>query len=256
MTRIVHLSDPHFGTEPECLPARLIAHLVELAPDLIVLSGDLTQRALPHQFRAARRFIADLPAPTLVIPGNHDAPLWNLPLRLIDPWRTWRTQLGRPLDGRVENESVIIVGLNSAYPWVWKDGRIGATQREALGRALDDAGLRRRIVSLHHPPVPPEGEPPSLVGAAELMALCEGLGVEMILSGHLHFTQVAPISASILGVQTGTCLSSRIRGEGNAFTVLDLRPSGVAVSHHRLAADGRFVPDAVTEWTRDATGWR
>ncbi len=256
MTRIAHLSDPHFGTEPDPLPSVLIAHLVDLAPDLIVLSGDLTQRALPAQFRAAQRFIADLPAPTLVIPGNHDAPLWNLPLRLIDPWRMWRRLLGCGLEGRIETDRVVIVGLNSANPRVWKDGRITPAQRDGLVRAFADAGTRRRILALHHPPRPPTDEPPSLVGADALIAACEAQGVEMVLSGHLHVTQIVPIAPTVLGVQTGTCLSSRIRGDGNAFTLLDLRPDGVTARHHRLAPDGTFVADAVTVWRREAGFWR
>jgi 3',5'-cyclic AMP phosphodiesterase CpdA len=256
MIRIVHLSDPHFGTEPDGLPSVLVAYLVNLAPDLIVLSGDLTQRALSAQFRAARRFIAELPAPTLVLPGNHDAPLWNLPLRLIDPWRPWHDHLGCPLEGRIETEKVVIVGLNSANPRVWKDGLITPVQCVGLARAFADAGMRRRILALHHPPKPPEGEAPSLVGADALIDACEAQGVEMVLSGHLHFTQIAPITPTMLGVQTGTCLSSRIRGDGNAFTLLDLQPDGVAVSHHRLATDGTFVADAVTVWQREAGLWR
>lgn len=258
MTRIAHLSDPHFGTEPDRLPGLLVEYLATLEPDAVVVSGDLTQRALAGQFRAARRFLSELPAPALVVPGNHDAPLWNLPLRLVDPWRTWRRQLGRPLEGRIETRDAVIVGVNSANPRVWKDGLVPPERVAVLAASFADAGERRRILVLHHPPDPPEGEPPSLYAAEALLRACVGAGVEMILSGHLHFTQVARVASvpGILAVQAGTCLSARIRGEGNAFTLLDLQADGVAVSHHRFAADGAFRADAVTVWQRGAEGWR
>lgn len=258
MTRIVHLSDPHFGTVPEGLAQRLLDCLRDLRPDAVVLSGDLTQRARAGQYRQARAFLSGLPAPVLAVPGNHDAPLWNLPLRLVDPWRGWRRGLGLPLEGVVEAGDALILGLNSANPRVWKDGRVTAAQRAHLRDVFAGAGARRRILALHHPPEPPEGEPASLAGAAALVEACVGAGVEMILSGHLHFTQVAPLAgaAGILAVQAGTCLSARTRRDGNAFTLLDLTPEGVEVRHCRLGADGLFRADGATVWQRGAAGWR
>lgn len=257
MIRIIHLSDPHFGTEPECLPAVLLGCIETLGADAIVLSGDLTQRATPRQFRAARRFIASLPAPVLVIPGNHDVPLWNLPLRAIDPWRRWRLHLGLPLEGHLELPGVSIIGLNSANPKVWKDGRVTGAQISRIERQIAASGPRRVIVALHHPPQPPSGEPPSLARADELVGVCRASGVEMILSGHLHFSHVAPVvgASGILAVQTGTCLSERQRGDGRAFSVIDLHVEGATVVHHRLEADGLFKPDAARDWRRGTEGW-
>ena len=256
MTRIAHLSDPHFGTVPEGLADRMVGCLRKLAPDVVVVSGDLTQRARAGQFAEARDFLAKLPGQVLVFPGNHDAPLWNLPLRLADPWRNWRRGLGLPLEGRVVLGDVVIVGINSANPRVWKDGLIRPAQLSALEQAF--AGAGRRVLALHHPPEPPVGEPPSLAGAQALVSACERLGVEMVLSGHLHFTQVAPLTASrgILALQAGTCLSSRTRNDGNAFTLVDLMAGGASVGHYRLGTDGAFRPDAVTDWVRGADGWR
>ena len=256
MTRIAHLSDPHFGTVPEGLADRLASCLRALRPDLVVVSGDLTQRARVGQFREARDFLMKLPAQVIVFPGNHDAPLWNVPLRMVDPWRNWRLGLGLPLEGRVVLGDVAVVGINSANPRVWKDGLIRPAQIAALEAAFGGAG--RRILALHHPPEPPAGEKPSLAGAERLVEACERLGVEMVLSGHLHFTQVAPLTAArgILALQAGTCLSSRTRDDGNAFTLVDLTGGGASIAHYRLATDGAFRPDAVTEWVRGPDGWR
>lgn len=257
MTRIVHLSDPHFGTVPQGLGERLAACVAGLSPDVVVLSGDLTQRALPGQYRAAGRFLSELGGQVLVVPGNHDAPLWNLFARVFDPWRNWRRFVARPLEAVVEADGAVVIGLNSANPRVWKDGRVTEAQLDGLRDAARRARGRRLVLALHHPPAPPEGERPSLAGAAELVAVCQEIGVEMVLSGHLHFTHAAPVpwARDILAVQAGTCLSSRMRNDGNAFTVLDLVPVGVTVTHHRLAADGRFVADASTMWRRGAEGW-
>lgn len=258
MTRIAHLSDPHFGTEVPGLPESLARHLATLRPDLILLSGDLTQRARPAQYAAAARFIASLPAPVLVIPGNHDAPLWNLPLRLLNPWRDWHRGLARPLEDEWQNDSTFLLALNSANPRVWKDGRLTPDQHAHIAGRCAAAGRRRRLVALHHPPQSPPGEPPSLDRAAETIATLERAGVEMVLSGHLHFTHVAalPLAPGILACQAGTCLSSRIRGDGNAFTLIDLTDTGAAIAHHRADAQGRFYPDATVTWEKTPEGWR
>lgn len=257
MTRLIHLSDPHFGTDVPGLPEVLATLLRDLAPDVTIISGDLTQRARLPQFAAARRFLAACPPPVLVIPGNHDAPLFNLPLRLIAPWRNWRLGLSLPLEDEVTTPRAIIAGINTANPHVWKDGRIRPVQLDRLAALFARAGTRRRIVALHHPPEPPEGELPSLVGADEAIRAFAAMGVEMLLSGHLHFTHVAPLSAApgILSVQAGTCLSTRTRKDGNAFSLIDLTEDGAAIAHYRATRDGRFQPDAQTQWTRSPDGW-
>lgn len=258
MTRIAHLSDPHFGTEVPGLPEKLARHLATLAPDLILMSGDLTQRARPAQYATAARFLAALTAPTLLIPGNHDAPLWNLPLRLTNPWRDWRRGLSLPLEGEWQTDTILLIALNSANPKVWKDGRLTPAQHAHITARCATAGNRRRLVALHHPPEPPSGEPPSLASAAETIATLERAGVEMVFSGHLHFTHVAPLTDApgILGLQAGTCLSSRIRGDGNAFTLIDLTATGAAIAHHRADAQGQFHPDATVTWEKTPEGWR
>jgi 3',5'-cyclic AMP phosphodiesterase CpdA len=258
MTRIIHLSDPHFGTVPPDLPHALAATLATLAPDAVILSGDLTQRARPAQFAAARRFIEGCPAPLLAIPGNHDIPLFNLPLRLLAPWRNWTRHLDLPLEGEITTPSALIAGINTANPHVWKDGRIHPAQLERLAALFARAGDRRRIVALHHPPEPPNGEAPSLAGADGAVAAFARMGVDMLLSGHLHFTHIAPLTAapSILSVQAGTCLSTRTRNDGNAFSMIDLTDHGATITHYRATPDGSFKPDAATSWAQTPVGWR
>lgn len=258
MTRIIHLSDPHFGTEPPGLPAALAQTLAGLAPDAVILSGDLTQRARVSQFAAARAFIATCPEPILAIPGNHDTPLYNLPLRLLSPWHNWQRGLGMPLESTITTPRAIIAGINTANPHVWKDGRIRTAQLHHLSHVFANAGDRRRIVALHHPPEPPKGEPPSLANAATVIRAFTDMGVDLLLSGHLHFTHVAPLTAAptILSVQAGTCLSTRTRNDGNAFSMIDLTDAGATITHFRACSDGSFRPDAASQWISTPDGWR
>ncbi|AWB48159.1 phosphodiesterase [Gemmobacter aquarius] len=258
MRRIVHLSDPHFGAEEPRLVPHLLAAVAALAPDLVVMSGDLTQRARPEQFEAAARFLAACPAPVLAIAGNHDVPLYDLRLRFGDPWRRWRQSVGRDLEPVFENDALVVVAVNTANPLAWKDGKITGRQVERVARCFAEAGARRRVLVMHHPLQGPPAEPPALVGAGDALAGLVEAGTEVVLSGHLHATYVTPLTGAerILSVQAGTCLSWRVRGDGNAFNALDFDTDGVVLTHHRAGADGRFAADAAIRMERRASGWQ
>lgn len=257
MSVIVHLSDPHFGTEEPRLVGLLVEAVAELRPDLVVLSGDLTQRARPAQFAAAARLVAALPAPCVMVPGNHDVPLWNIGLRFLDPWRHWREGTGAEREALFVTDALMVLCLNSANPFAWKDGRITRAQVSRVEAVFAAAGRRRRVLVLHHPLQGPPSEPPSLQGVAEAVPVLDVAGVEVVLSGHLHATYVKPLvnAPRILQVQAGTCLSQRVRGDGNAFNALRFTNGGVIVTHHRAGADGRFRADADLVLRRGAAGW-
>lgn len=254
--RIVHLSDPHFGTEDPLLIAPLLQAITDLRPEVIVLSGDLTQRARPDQFAAAARFITACPAPVLAIPGNHDTPLFNLVQRLARPWQRWQHAIGA-LEPVIETPHLLVVGLNTANPRAWKDGRITPAQTARLARLMAQAGPRRRILAMHHPLQGPPSAPPALQGAQAAIPAILAAGVEIVLSGHLHSTYAAPVPAApgLLSVQAGTCLSDRMRQDGRAFTSLSLHPGGVTLTHHRAQPDRTYRADA--DWTlaRTPAGW-
>lgn len=257
MTCIIHLSDPHFGTENPDLIQPMIEYIAEARPDVVVLSGDLTQRARSAQFARASAFIADLPAPVLSVPGNHDVPLHNMALRLLSPWARYGAGIGRDLEPVIDIGDALIVGINTANPLVWKDGRITRRQCDRLRRLFAAQPDRRRIVAMHHPLQGPPHEPPSLAGAAQATSNFAEMGVEIVLSGHLHFTYAAPLDAApeILSVQAGTCLSTRVRNDGNAFTRLDLTENGVTLTHVRAQPDGSFRADAEWHLTRVNGRW-
>ena len=126
----------------------------------------------------------------------------------------------------------------------------------SLRRILAAAPDRRRIVAMHHPVEGPPGEPRSLAGATEAATAFAAMGVEIVLSGHLHFSYAAPLSLApgVLSVQAGTCVSTRTRSDGNAFTMLDLGDSAVTLTHIRAQPDKSFRADA--EWTLRQEGGR
>jgi 3',5'-cyclic AMP phosphodiesterase CpdA len=220
MTAILHLSDPHFGTERPGVLDALNAFIVERRPELVIVSGDVTQRARASQFEAARRFIAQLPAPALVIPGNHDIPLYNLPMRWLRPYGNYQKAMGPDLEPVYESDRILAIGLNTTRPGRHKDGEVSTEQIDRvtarLARALPG---QLRLVVLHHPVrAKVESDLSNLLhGREHAMAAWVDAGADLLLGGHIHLPYVMPLarkdSRVAWAVQAGTALSSRVRGD-------------------------------------------
>lgn len=260
MTRIVHLSDLHFGTETPALCAALGGCVTDLAPDLVVLSGDLTQRARSAQFQAAHAFLQGLALPYLVVPGNHDIPLYNVFLRLFRPWHRFRRWFGDDLTPVWQNAQVIVAGFNSADPLRHQKGVFHGAALAALEARLRGA-QEFRIVVAHHPPAHAAGADKALprfgVQAVRSMAQAK---TDLILSGHLHKWHASPFPVvkgvrGMLQVQAGTALSSRLRGEPNDFNLITLAPGMIGVT--RYAADDvpAFAPVGQMQFRLVAEDW-
>lgn len=260
MTRLLHLSDLHFGTVDD----RLVTPMLELAhrlrPDATVISGDLTQRARRGQFRSARAFIDRLPGPVLCVPGNHDMPLWNLFSRLATPFAGFRRSIGPDLEPRLALDGAILQGLNTANPLVWKAGRLrpaSATRLEA-SFALTPAQAMH-IAVLHHAPVPAaDGTPADMAEPAAVLAALARAGTDVVLSGHTHMPHagLAETVAGVLFLQVGTALSTRLKTGTNDFALVEIGPG--CVTHHTwLAAQGKgFAPSTVSRFLKTAGGWK
>jgi 3',5'-cyclic AMP phosphodiesterase CpdA len=244
--RLVHLSDLHFGRTRRELLEPLLELVRSLRPDLVALSGDLTQRARRSQFLEAASFLRRLSAPWLAVPGNHDIPLHNPLVRLLDPWGRWRSLIHREVTPRYEDGAMAVVGLNTVNRYAHQSGRIGRGQLRrirAIGR--DDPG-RTLVVVMHHPPEHPQGSDKRLMRhAGRGVAALREAGADIVLSGHLHDSHVAPLTAApgILLVQAGTGLSTRLRDEPNTLNLLLVGRGEVQVD--RYAAEERDW--AVTE---------
>jgi len=239
MRTIVHLSDIHFGRAHEHVIDPLIEAVTRINPDLVAVSGDLTQRARAHQFKEARAFLDRLPKPQIVVPGNHDVPLHNVFARFMQPLRKYRRYITNDLRPFYRDDEIAVLGVNTARSLTIKGGRINEEQvawmRERLCEA--DPGAVKVVVT-HHPFDLPEGHNErALVGRArQAMQELASCGADLFLAGHLHVSQTTHSATrykikghSALVVQAGTAASSRVRGEENSFNVLRIDKPHVAV---------------------------
>jgi 3',5'-cyclic AMP phosphodiesterase CpdA len=232
MTVLLQVSDPHFGTErPEVLEG-LQQFARELSPDVVVLSGDITQRATAAQFRAARAFADRLaPAPVLAIPGNHDIPLFDVATRALRPYARFQAAFGSELEPRWDSPDLRVVTLNTTRPWRHKDGEVSPQQVERVAHAFADAGPRQwRVVVVHQPAaVVRDADAPDLLHghAHAVQRWCEA-GVDLVLGGHIHLPYLVPLHERDASMrrplwvaQAGTAVSSRVRHEaGNSVNVV------------------------------------
>lgn len=256
MTTLLQISDPHFGTEQEPVVRALEQLAAELSPDLVMLSGDITQRARPAQFAAARRFIDRLaPRALLAIPGNHDLPLFNIAARLAAPYAGYRQSFGASLEGEHEAPELLVLALNTTRPWRHKHGELSSTQvRRVSARLRRAAPAQLRVVVLHHPiwALRPSDEENLVRGHRRAIAAWTEAGVDLVLGGHIHLPYLHALPAGDNGhqawaVQAGTALSARVRdGVPNSVNLLrcggGLLPRRCVVERwDYVAATGRFA---------------
>lgn len=264
MRTIAHLSDLHFGREDPRVVEAVLEDLAAARPDLVVVSGDLTQRARRRQFQAARAFLDRFPAPVLVVPGNHDIPLFDLARRFLAPLARYRTLVTADLDPLFHDEEVAVMGVNTARSNVWKSGRLSEAQIERMRERLSPLPARIfKVVVTHHPFVPLPGRHAGrIVGRAlQALAVAEACGVDLLLAGHLHFGYSGDVRAhhltirrSILVVQAGTATSLRVRGEPNTYNVLTVE--GPALGLAVRGWDGtRFAPLTSVRYVKREEEW-
>ncbi|MCB1887794.1 MAG: metallophosphoesterase [Rhodocyclaceae bacterium] len=237
MRRLLHLSDPHFGTERPRVVEALVATVASIGFDVAVISGDLTQRALPGQFRRAARFVARLQAlapgaPVLINPGNHDVPLFNPLRRVSDPFGPFCEAFGLAPESSYRDEALHLQVINTTSRWRHKHGLVRPDQVTRTVRALRDSTASQLRVLVTHQPLaasPGQDSADLLRGRGPAVQAWRDAGVDLVLGGHIHLPYVVNACAAggrpLWVVQAGTMVSHRIRHEaGNSFNLIRYEP--------------------------------
>jgi 3',5'-cyclic AMP phosphodiesterase CpdA len=266
MRTIAHLSDLHFGRIDAALLEPLVAAVTAAAPDVVAVSGDLTQRAKSWQFEQARDFLQRLPTPRIVVPGNHDVPLYDVVRRFAAPLQRYRRIITPELAPFVSDDEVAVLGLNTARSLTFKGGRLNARQLALASERFNalDPGIVRVVVT-HHPfDLPGHGEESDIVGrAAMAMQAFAQCGIDLFLSGHLHRSHASGTGLryaipgfAALVVQAGTSTSTRGRGEANTFNLIRTTSSRIEVEVHAWQpGSGVFAPTSRSAFERRGQMW-
>jgi 3',5'-cyclic AMP phosphodiesterase CpdA len=269
MLNVIHISDLHFG-EPFVPRVAQALHekIHQFAPDLLVVSGDLTQRAKVGEFVAARDFLQTLPAiPQIVVPGNHDVPLYRFHERLFTPYRLYERYISAQRNYVIQRNDAVVVALDTSNPHRFVDnGRIRPAQLELLTQAFDAAAAdATRIVVMHHhlAPSPDYDRSQTMPGAKKVLDVLIRHRVDLILAGHIHRAYVGnslDIYAGedrdhgIIIVHCGTSTSRRGRArerEKNSFNQVTVSSSTITVVHYLYFDDNHaFQPVARHEFAR------
>ncbi len=270
MARLVQLSDLHFGAHDERLVAAVRERVDRERPDLVVISGDFTQRARTEQFEQACTFLGqlrDAGHEVLAIPGNHDIPLYDVLRRFLSPLTRYKRFVDDSLCPYHELPGVAVLGINTARSFTFSDGRISHEQMEHIREtfARTDHGTFRVLVT-HHPLFAlPVGDGPEMgkaVGRHELALDAVGdAGVDMLLAGHNHRASVQDArelvtrAGSALVVQAGTATSIRLRDEEQSFNRIEIDGDKVTVTIERWTGDA-YAPADAQRFIREGDSWR
>jgi 3',5'-cyclic AMP phosphodiesterase CpdA len=266
MRTLAHLSDLHFGRIDPAILAPLVAFVGELKPDLVAVSGDLTQRARTAEFLAAKEFLAAIPFPQIVVPGNHDVPLYNPFSRFIRRLDRYARYITPDLQPVFADDEMIVAGVNTARSMTWKDGRINAGQIRKLRATLEeDPADRTRIVVTHHPFDLPAGASGRVVGrsrvAIKVLAECH---VDLLLAGHFHIADTGQTAKryrmpgySAIIVSSGTTTSTRGRGQPNSLNVIRIDRTEVTIERRTWRPTSAvFDVESIEMFQRENDEWR
>ena len=270
MACLIHLSDLHFGAHDPRLVEAVEQRIFEEKPDLVVVSGDFTQRAKTEQFKEACRFLERLREAghdVLAVPGNHDVPLYDVFRRFLSPLTRYKRYIDDELCPFHELPGVTVLGINTARSLTFKDGRISHEQMAFIRDTFERTDPQSmRILVTHHPLFAlPVGDGPGVgkaVGRQEhaLDAIADA-GVDLLLAGHHHRASahnardLVTRAGSSLVVQAGTATSTRLRDEEQSFNRIDVDGDSVTLTVQSWAGD-KFASGDAQRYVREGDHWR
>ena len=245
-TVVVHVSDLHFGKHFQPVLAEELAKCItRWRPKALVVAGDVTMRARAGQFRQAREFLRRIPAPKLVVPGNHDVPLYNLPARALFPFRNYNRFIADLVENPITLAGVTLLGINTVNPWMHQRGRITPAHLERIRewcRSAPRDAWRVLVIHQHLFQAPVRRRPGRIREGEALVRTLGSMGVDALVAGHLHFPYVVPAHAhvpdlgpSVALVHSGTPTSRRTRSQSesaNSFNVIEFTPAAMTVTPH------------------------
>jgi len=261
MTVIAHISDLHFGRESPDVATGLLTSLAEQNPQVVVISGDLTQRAKTREYVAAANFIRQINTNCLIVPGNHDLTAFNLFERFIRPWNKWKRIIDENLQPTLRTPEALLVGVNTARKWASLfDFSRGRISRQQINRVLQsfegEAEHKLRILIAHHPFWLPDGQKNrGLIGHREAAVTAfTGGGIDLILSGHVHLPYWQ-IQQGMIISHAGTSSSDRLLpGCPNSYKLIRGNRSELTISLFVWDGD-RFNLNQNVMFKRDSRGW-
>lgn len=265
MTRILHLSDPHFGAADLVAAETFLGQAAVLAPDLTILSGDLTMRVRRREITAAKAFVERLPRPHLVIPGNHDIPLLHHPIeRFLHPFRRYQQAFGAELEPELITSGVHVVSLNSSRAFGlyadWSEGRLSKHQLIRMQEKFQQGPPDHfRVLVLHHPLLKLQIAGRAVVKPLkQLMQALETARVDLVMCGHFHRSQIHSAGLTnqwkTLISQAPTVCSTRLQGEPQGFHEFLLLPGRIETIHHAYRGKN-FVAAGHSTFCRGSNGW-
>lgn len=255
MSVLLQISDTHFGTEQPLVVEAVVALAAQQRPDVVVLSGDITQRARPAQFRAAKAFVDRLGAPVLAVPGNHDIALFDLWARLTRPYARYTKVFGANLEPVFSSPDLLVIGVNTTRAWRHKHGEVSTAQIDRVATLLTAASPQQlRVVVVHQPAAVPQAEERYnlLRGHHAALQVWSAAGADLVLGGHIHLPYALALDGlarRLWVLQAGTAVSSRTRPEApNSVNILRWgAASSVAGNQSQIGAEtGKYC--VIEQW--------
>jgi 3',5'-cyclic AMP phosphodiesterase CpdA len=268
MARLIHLSDLHFGAHDPKLVEAVKLRVDEARPDIVVISGDFTQRARTEQFQEACRFLEELREAghdVLAVPGNHDVPLYDVFRRFLSPLTRYMRYIDNTLCPLHEIPGATVLGVNTARSLTFSGGRISHDQMDFIQETFKRTDPNAtRILVTHHPlfALPVGDRLASAAGRSELALDAIGdAGVDLLLAGHNHMASVHSArdlvtrAGPALVVQAGTATSTRLREQDQSFNLIDIEGEAVTVTVESCNGS-RFAAQDSQRFERDDDHWR